>query len=97
MLKLGTKRRKTKHQLIAEREEAEWKAEAEANSQSRIQELEQQLKTALNEEGSNAAAAEILSGYISKGKMRMENDGTVSLVESPARSNYMELEKDEMN
>jgi hypothetical protein len=32
LLKLGTKRRKTKHQLIAEREEAEFKAEAEANS-----------------------------------------------------------------
>jgi hypothetical protein len=29
--------------------------------------------------------------------MRMEDDGSVSLVDSPAKSNYIEMEKNEMN
>ena len=28
--------------------------------------------------------------------MRMEDDGSVSLVDSPAKSNYIEMEKNEM-
>ena len=40
LLKLGTKRRRTKAQIELDREEAELKATAEATKTARIQELE---------------------------------------------------------
>ena len=44
LLKLGTKRRRTKAEIAQLKEEEECKAEAEDNKTARILELEQQLK-----------------------------------------------------
>jgi hypothetical protein len=44
----------------------------------------------------NQAAAGILTGFISKGKAKMHNDGTVSLIEHDNESNYVDLEPEDI-
>ena len=78
LLKLGTKRRRTKAEMALLKEEEEFKGEARASKDSRIKELEGMLDAAYKESKSNAAAADILTDMISKGHVKQNTDGTVS-------------------
>ena len=69
-MKLGSKRRRTKAQIELEKEESEARAAADSSKLERIRELEEQLERAKVMHASNNAASDILTGFLSKGKMR---------------------------
>lgn len=94
LLKLGTKRRRSKAELAQLREEEELKAEAVAVRTDRIIELERQLQDALQANESNNAASMILTDMVSKGKLQHLPDGSVDVLGQLNQSNYVELEGD---
>lgn len=78
------------------REEEELRQEAEDDKVRRIRELEEQLQNANDLAANNNAAAGILSGFISKGKAKMQNDGSVTLVQQDDQDNYVDLEPEDL-
>ena len=78
------------------REEEELRQEAEDDKVRRIRELEEQLQNANDLAANNNAATGILSGFISKGKAKMQNDGSVTLVQQDDQDNYVDLEPEDL-
>ena len=70
LLKLGTKRRRTKAEFTQLKEEEAFRVEAEANKDTIIAELRQQLTNVREESLNNTAAAGILTDMISKGHLK---------------------------
>ena len=78
MLKLGTKRRRSKAEILQLKEEEELKVGAEAAKTARIFELESKLRDIEDTSKNNNAAADILTDLISKGHVHQNFDGSVS-------------------
>jgi hypothetical protein len=70
LLKLGTKRRRTKAQVQQEREEAEFKHEADERKNEQIRQMQEQLNLQQAELQNRGAKAEVLDNLISKGKLK---------------------------
>jgi hypothetical protein len=77
LLKLGTKRRRTKAQVQQEREEAEFKHEADERKNEQIRQMQEQLHRQQAELQSQGAKADVLDHFISKGKLKQMPSGQV--------------------
>ena len=80
LLKLGTKRRRTKAEIAEVKLEEEMKVEAEAAKTQRILELEHELQEMKQSQANNTAAAEILTDMMNKGHVKQNKDGSVSVL-----------------
>lgn len=80
LLKLGTKRRRSKTEMQQLREEEELKGQSDETKSKRIIELEKELKETKAANQSNNAASMILTDLVSKGKLRHNLDGSVDVV-----------------
>ena len=63
------------------KEEQELRAEADESKISRIRQLEKELKDIKDASLNNSAAADILTGLISKGHLKQNLDGSVSALQ----------------
>ena len=95
-MKLGTKRRKTKAQMQADREEEEMKAEAEQHKTDRIRELERQVAGMQSDYKKGQASQEVLGGLMSKGKIEMNAPGKFSIAGDQSEDNYVEINPEDL-
>ena len=77
LLKLGSKRRRGKEEMIQFRQEENVKAESMASKDKQIQKLVEALHESRALTHSNAAANNILQDMISKGHVKHNEDGSV--------------------
>ena len=94
LLKPGVKRPRNRASKELEINEMALKAQVDEESKNRILNLEKALLEKEELVKSNENAATILSGFISKGKAKFNEQGEVVLIDQDSMSNYVELERD---
>ena len=82
LLKIGSKRRRTKAEVMQLKEEKEHREEAQARAAQRIQELEAKLKVQEEDHYQEHMAAGVLGRMMEEGVVKVENDGTYQLSKS---------------
>ena len=81
LLKAGSKRRRTKVEILESKEEERLRQEGEDRKAAHIRELEEHLQNLRQEQQANSAAAQILQGFIDAGKAEHDGQGGVVLRE----------------
>ena len=79
MLKIGTKRRRTKQEISEEQEEARIKEEAVESKLAKFDKMKEKVKELEGDVESNKAADVILRSMIKDGYVVMDADGNVTV------------------
>ena len=79
MLKVGLKRRKTKAQVVADREEAAIREASMNGAQQQQAELKARIQQLEAEQQNNVNATEILNNFLATGVAVQDRDGSIQI------------------
>ena len=87
MLKVGTKRRRTKAEVARDSSVGMGDARILNEKLKRMKAMEEELEQVKATAQNNQAASEILTNMINQGKARLEEDGSVTLIDTGSANN----------
>ena len=82
-MKVGSKRRRTQAEMKEQLEVEELSQVIEHERDDKIKQLEAQLSAANDSATNNKNAADILTDLITKGEVRQEEDGSITVLHGP--------------
>ena len=90
MLKIGSKRRRTKKEIEDEKQEKLLKEQMVAEKMAQFEEMSKKIELLSKDNENNKAAAQILSDMLSKGDCIQQPDGSIVMSASPSKRKYDE-------
>lgn len=82
-MKVGSKRRRTQAEMKDQLEVEELSAVLDHERDDKIKQLEAQLSSANDLAANNKTAADILTDLLTKGEVKQEEDGSITVVHGP--------------